>query len=70
MMENEHKIFALCQRAKSKKAFTANTTLLRGLKSFTEFKFVRFARILFCCHVPRAPITRFRFAFSIYRGGV
>lgn len=41
---------------REKKAFTANTALLRGLKSFTEFKFVRSARILFCSHVLCIPL--------------
>lgn len=44
-------------RPAHRKAFTtANATFLRGLKSFTEFKFVRLARILFCSHVLCAPL--------------
>lgn len=42
---------------RTKNASTANATFLRGLKSFTEFKFVRLARVLFCSHVPRISLS-------------
>lgn len=54
--EMKKKIIKLCRskhwmEAKGKRPFTTNATILRGLNPFTEFKFVRFARVLFCRHV-------------------